>query len=54
MKLYFKFEFEEQNDERDTIQELNISFEDTKLNDETLKKRLNTFLIAIGSSLKVQ
>lgn len=54
MKTYFRFEYEEQTDDRDTIQEINVRFEDTESFEEALKKRLTTFLTAIGSKLKVE
>lgn len=54
MKTYFRFEYDEQTDDRDTIQEINVRFEDTESFDENLKKRLTTFLNAIGSKLKVE
>lgn len=54
MKTYFRFEYEEQTDDRDTIQEINVRFEDTEFFEEALKKRLTTFLTAIGSKLKVE
>jgi hypothetical protein len=54
MKTFFRFEFEEQTDDRDNVQEINIRFEDGEDFDETLKKRLKTFLTAIGSNLKVE
>lgn len=54
MKTYFRFEYEEQNEDRDTIQEINFRFEDDESFDEVLKKRLITFLTAIGSKLKVE
>jgi hypothetical protein len=54
MKTFFRFEYEEQNDDRDTIQEINIRFEDDESFDDVLKKRLTTFLNAIGSKLKVE
>lgn len=54
MKTFFRFEFEEQNDDRDSVQEINVRFEDAENFDEILKKRLKTFLTAIGSKLKVE
>lgn len=54
MKTYFRFEFDEQTDDRDTIQEISVRFESSEDFDEVLKTRLTTFLTAIGSSLKIE
>jgi len=54
MKTYFRLDFEEQTDDRDNVQEINVRFEESEDFDETLKKRLKTFLIAIGSKLTIQ
>jgi hypothetical protein len=54
MRTFFRLDFEEQTDDRDSIQEINVRFEDADDFDETLKKRLKTFLTAIGSKLTIQ
>ncbi len=53
-KFYFNFNFDEQNEDRDSVQELTIRFEHGSEDfDKVLKIRLNTFLNAIGSKLEV-
>lgn len=53
-RVFFNLNFEERDDERETVQDWTVRFEDDALGfDENLKTRLNTFLNAIGSDLEV-
>lgn len=53
-RVYFNLNFEERDEERDTIQDWTVRFEENAEDfDGALKTRLNTFLEAIGSNLAV-
>jgi len=53
MNNSFSFNFDERDENRDTLQDISIRFDCGDDFDTILAKRLNTFLGAVGSNLSV-
>jgi hypothetical protein len=54
MNNSFSFNFDERDENRDTVQDISIRFDCGNDFDEVLAKRLNTFLNAVGSQLTIK